>query len=65
MASLEFTEEQKKAITRQLDEIKLSGMRVGAIGILGYVLDMCKTGKSVGDIRRFCEKSLNQKGMKE
>jgi hypothetical protein len=47
-----------------VSKIKLAGMRAGATGILGAVLNMCNEGKSVTDIKSFCEKSLNLEGLK-
>lgn len=54
----------QKAAKETLDKVRLDGMRAGATGILGAVLDMCNDGKSVADIKSFCEKSLNLDGMK-
>ena len=48
-----------------LSKVRLDGMRAGATGILGAVLNMCNEGKSVSDIKSFCERSLNLNGMKE
>lgn len=47
-----------------VNKVRLAGMRAGATGILGTVLNMCNEGKSVTDIKSFCEKSLNLEGMK-
>lgn len=47
-----------------VNKVRLAGMRAGATGILGAVLDMCNEGKSVADVKSFCEKSLNLDGMK-
>ena len=47
-----------------MNKVRLAGMRDGATGILGAVLNMCNEGKSVTDIKMFCEKSLNLEGMK-
>ena len=55
-------------IKKTLEEVRLQGLKAGAAGILGAVLEMCKSCKSdtdiVKDIRGFCEKSLNMDGMK-
>ncbi|WP_313069943.1 hypothetical protein [Lacrimispora sp.] len=48
-----------------MSKVRLAGMRVGTTGILGAVLNMCNKGKSVSDIKTFCETSLNLDGMKE
>lgn len=55
----------QKTAEETLSKVQLSGMRAGATGILGAVLNMCNEGKSVSDIKSFCEKSLNLEGMKE
>lgn len=55
----------QKAAEETLSKVRLDGMRAGAIGILGAVLNMCNEGKSIADIKSFCEKSLNLDGMKE
>lgn len=55
----------QKAAEETLEKVRLSGMRAGATGILGAVLNMCNEGKNVADIKSFCEKSLNLDGMKE
>lgn len=54
----------QKAAEETLSKVRLDGMRAGAAGILGAVLNMCNEGKSVSDIKSFCEKSLNLDGMK-
>ena len=55
-------------IKKTLEEVRFQGLKAGAAGILGAVLEMCNSGKSntdiVKDIRSFCEKSLNMDGMK-
>ena len=51
-------------IKKTLEEIRFQGLKAGTTGILGAVLDMCNTGKTVEDIKDFCEKSLNMDGMK-
>lgn len=48
-----------------VSKVKLAGMRAGATGILGTVLNMCKEGKSIDEIKAFCEKSLNLDGMRQ
>lgn len=40
------------------------GLKAGAKGILGTVLNMCNEGKTIEDIKEFCENSLNMEGMK-
>lgn len=55
----------QKSAEDTLSKVRLDGMRAGATGILGAVLNMCKEGKSVADIKSFCERSLNLNGMKE
>lgn len=55
----------QKAAEETLSKVRVDGMRAGATGILGAVLNMCNEGKSVADIKSFCEKSLNLDGMKE
>lgn len=55
----------QKAAEETLSKVRLDAMRAGATGILGAVLNMCNEGKSVSDIKSFCEKSLNLDGMKE
>lgn len=55
----------QKAAEETLSKVRLDGMRVGATGILGAVLDMCNENKSVADIKSFCETSLNLDGMKQ
>lgn len=54
----------KKIFTEQLKEARFQGLKAGAKGILGTVLDMCNEGKSVEDIKQFCKKSLDMNGMK-
>ncbi|GLB26490.1 hypothetical protein LXJ15735_27310 [Lacrimispora xylanolytica] len=53
-----------KAAEDTVSKVRLAGMRAGATGILGAVLNMCNEGMSVADIKSFCEKSLNLDGMK-
>lgn len=67
-----LTKKQEKQLNDQikktLEEIRFQGLKTGAAGILGAVLEMCNSGKSdadiVKDIKVFCEKSLNMDGMK-
>lgn len=67
-----LTKKQEKQlngeIKKTLEEVRFQGLKAGAAGILGAVLEMCNSGKSdvdiVKDIRSFCEKSLNMDGMK-
>ena len=54
----------QKAAKETLNKVRLDGMRAGATGILGAVLNMCNEGKSAADIKSFCEKSLNLDGIK-
>lgn len=54
----------QKTAKETLEKVRLSGVKAGACGILGAILDMCKQGKTVDDIKEFCEKSLNLNGMK-
>lgn len=55
-------------IKKTLDEVRFQGLKAGAAGILGAVLEMCNSGKTdvdiVKEIKEFCEKSLNMDGMK-
>lgn len=55
-------------IKKTLEEVRFQGLKAGAAGILGAILDMCNSDKSdvdiVKDIKEFCEKSLNMDGMK-
>lgn len=67
-----LTKKQEKQlngeIKKTLEEVRFQGLKAGATGILGAVLEMCNSGKSdtdiVKEIREFCEKSLNMDGMK-
>ena len=63
-----MTKQQEKIITEkfkeQLKEANIQGLKAGAKGILGAVLDMCNQGKTVEDIKKFCETSLGMDGMK-
>lgn len=72
-----LTKKQEKQMNDQikktLEEVRFQGLKAGATGILGAVLEMCNSGKADGkadedivkDIRGFCEKSLNMDGMKK
>lgn len=55
-------------IKKTLEEVRFQGLKAGAAGILGAVLEMCNSGKTdteiVREIKDFCEKSLNMDGMK-
>lgn len=63
-----MTKPQEKIITdkfkEQLKEANFQGLKAGAKGILGAVLDMCNQDKTVEDIKKFCETSLGMDGMK-
>lgn len=67
-----LTKEQEKQlngeIKKSLEEVRFQGLKAGAAGIIGAVLEMCKSGKAdadlVKEIKEFCEKSLNMEGMK-
>lgn len=67
-----LTKKQEKQlnseIKKTLEEIRFQGLKAGAAGILGAVLEMCNSSKTdveiVKDIKDFCEKSLNMDGMK-
>lgn len=63
-----MTKKQEKMLNDKLkstfDEVRFQGLKAGATGILGVVLQMCNEGKTVEDIKEFCEKSLNMDGMK-
>lgn len=54
----------ERSMKKALEDARLNGMKIGATGILGAVLDMCNEGESVEFIKRFCEDSLNKKEMK-
>lgn len=63
-----MTKEQEKQLNKvlknALEEQRFQGLKAGAAGILGAVLNMCNEGKSVDEIKDFCEKSLGMGGMK-
>lgn len=63
-----MTKQQEKQlnaeIKKTLKEAQFQGLKAGAKGILGAVLDMCNKGKTVEEIKDFCEKSLGIDGMK-
>lgn len=69
---MSLTKKQEKQlngeIKKTLEEVRFQGLKAGATGILGAVLEMCKSDKTdaeiIKDIRGFCEKSLNMDGMK-
>lgn len=56
--------EFEKLFTKKLREQHFQGVKAGATGILGTILDMCNEGKTVDDIKNFCETSLGMPGMK-
>lgn len=64
MNSKSSEKEFQKTAEDIVEKVRLAGMRAGAAGILGAVLNLCNEGKSVTDIKSFCEKSLNLEGMK-
>lgn len=57
-------ETSKQSNPKDFRRSKIPRIKTGAAGILETVLDMCNTGKTVEDIKNFCEKSLNMDGMK-
>ena len=67
-----LTRKQEKQLNSEvkktLEEVRFQGLKAGAAGILGAVLEMCNSGKTdaeiVKDVRDFCENSLNMDGMK-
>lgn len=63
-----MTKEQEKIIEKEiskhLKEAQFQGLKAGAKGILGAVLNMCNEGKKIKDIKEFCENSLAMDGMK-
>lgn len=63
-----MTKQDEKKISQQLkktlEEVRFQGLKAGAAGILGAVLEMCNEGKTVDDIKVFCEKSLGMDSMK-
>lgn len=67
-----LTKKQEKQlnseIKKTLEEVRFQGLKAGATGILGAVLEMCNSDKKdediIIDIKRFCEKSLGMDGMK-
>ena len=54
-----MTKEQEKILNKELkkvlEEQRFQGLKAGAKGILGVVLNMCNEGKNVEDIKKFCE----------
>ncbi len=63
-----MTSQQEKIFSEQvnktLKEMHFQGLKAGTKGILGAVLNMCNEGKTIEDIKEFCENSLNMEGMK-
>lgn len=67
-----LTKKQEKhlngEIKKTLEKVRFQGLKAGATGILGSVLEMCNSDKSdtdiVKDIKEFCDKSLNMDGIK-
>ena len=67
-----LSKKQERQLTNEiketLEEVRFQGLKAGAAGILGAVLEMCNSGKTdteiVKDVRDFCENSLNMDGMK-
>ena len=67
-----LSKKQERQLTNEiketLEEVRFQGLKAGAAGILGAVLEMCNSYKTdaeiVKDIKDFCEKSLNMDGMK-
>lgn len=57
-----MTKKQERELENRIkiiiDEQRIQGIKAGAKGILGAVLKMCNDGKTVADIKEFCEKSL-------
>lgn len=57
-----MTKKQEKELESKIkiiiDEQRIQGIKSGAKGILGAVLKMCNEGKTIADIKEFCEKSL-------
>lgn len=57
-----MTKKQEKELESRIkvviDEQRIQGIKSGAKGILGAVLKMCNEGKTIADIKEFCEKSL-------
>ena len=64
-----MTNKEEKIIEQKIREYgkesQLNGMRAGATGILGAVLNMCNEGKTINDIKEFCEMSLSLEGMNQ
>ena len=54
----------KQKFEQTLKDVRFQGLKAGATGILGAVLNMCNEGKTAEDIKNFCEKSLAMEGMK-
>ena len=66
---MSLTKSQEKHLNtefnKKFEEVRFAGLKAGATGILGAIINMCNEGKTVEDIKDFCEKSLNLKGMKK
>lgn len=54
----------EETISEQMQKVRFDGLRAGAAGMLGSVLEMCKEGKTIADIQQFCETMLNLKGIR-
>lgn len=57
----EQEQQMEQMFREKLKEQHSNGMKAGATGILGAVLDMCSEGKTVDDIKKFCETMLDVK----
>ncbi len=57
-----LTKKQEKQlndeIKKTLEEVRFQGLKAGAAGILGAVLDMCNQGKTIEDIKQFVRSRL-------
>ena len=60
-----LTKKQEKQlndeIKKTLEEVRFQGLKAGAAGILGAVLDMCNQGKTIEDIKQFVRSLLTWK----
>lgn len=54
----EQEQEMIKEMKKTLETVRLAGMKAGATGMLGAVLDMCNQGRRMVDIKKFCENPL-------
>lgn len=54
----------EKLFKEKLKEQNFQGLKAGATGIVGAILNMCNEGKTVEYIKKFCETSLNMDEMK-